>query len=68
MTQICCRRAYICPTSREAECRDHGGFDHCCLHPDCPSNIPWHERSFLVHVVRRWTADLAADLVKAVRR
>lgn len=30
---------YICPTSGETESRTLGGFDVCCDHPRCPSNL-----------------------------
>jgi len=35
----CCAQAYTCPASGERECLEHGGFDNCCDHPECPGNL-----------------------------
>ena len=36
---VCCEKTYWCPTSRQSECRVHGGFDACCDDPSCPGAI-----------------------------
>ena len=36
----CCGECYWCTSSRERECRVHGGFDSCCADPACPGTVP----------------------------
>lgn len=41
-TKKCKRKTcyvYLCPTSMEYECKEHGGFDTCCNDTYCPGNL-----------------------------
>lgn len=40
LDNLCCRKAYYCPTENDMECGVHGGFDVCCSHPELHRKRP----------------------------
>lgn len=36
----CCEKSYYCPTSKDYECAEHGGFSTCCDKPEMHCERP----------------------------